>query len=96
MAGFEIFYHPRVVARDIPKLDAPARKRVRAAIERKLIARPEQFAKPLAFTRARLWTLRVGPWRVVFAMRRSELWVLRIGHRSEVYEDLSGRYVPSS
>lgn len=91
MAEFSLRYHPRVVRRDIPKLDVPTRKRIRIAIEHKLTERPEQFAKPLAFTRARLWSLRVGPWRVIFAMRERELWILRIGHRSEVYQRLEGR-----
>lgn len=94
MADLEILYHPRVVTRDIAALDPPTRRRIRAAIERKLQSRPEQFAKPLAYTRAGLWVLRVGPWRVVFALREAELWILRIGHRSEVYRKLGRRAVP--
>ncbi len=94
MAEFTILYHPQVVSNDIPKLDGPTRKRIRAAIERKLVSRPEEFAKPLAYTRERLWSLRVGPWRVVFASREEELWILRIGHRADVYRKLEGRVVP--
>jgi mRNA-degrading endonuclease RelE of RelBE toxin-antitoxin system len=52
-------------------------------IELKLPTRPEAAAKPLAHTTQRLWSLRVGDWRVVFALRDDEIWVLRIGHRRE-------------
>ena len=85
MPGYRILYHPLVRARDIPRLDPPVRRRIRTAIERKLTARPEEVAKPLAYTTRRLWSLRVGDWRVIFALRESEIWILRIGHRRDVY-----------
>lgn len=94
MTDFALRYHPKVVSEDIPKLDPPTRKRIRAAIERKLTTHPEQFAKPLAYTRSGLWSLRAGPWRVVFTMHQDELWILRIGHRSEVYKELGTRTPP--
>ena len=94
MATFTLIYHPKVVRDDIPALDNPTRQRIRAAIEAKLGDYPEQHAKPLAHTKQGLWSLRVGDWRVVFAMREGELWVLRIGNRRDVYNDLSRRAVP--
>ena len=87
-------YHSEVVETDIARLDRAAAKRIKAAIEAKLSTHPEQFGKPLAYTRAGLWSLRVGEWRVVFAMRGEEVWILRIGHRREVYKSLD-REVPS-
>lgn len=95
MAGFRILYHSEVVRRDIPRLDPPVRRRIQTAIEERLATRPEDFAKPLAYNRAGLWSLRVGAWRVIFALREDELWVLRIGHRREVYDALD-REVPDS
>lgn len=92
MAG-EIRYHPDVVRRDIPSLDPPVRKRIKAAIEQRLATQPEEFAKPLAYTKAGLWSLRVGPWRIIFALRGDEVWILRIGNRSEVYDALD-REIP--
>lgn len=88
MARFHILYHSEVVRRDIPRLDPPVRRRIQTAIEDRLATRPEDFAKPLAYNRAGLWALRVGAWRVIFALRDDELWSLRIGHRSEVYDAL--------
>lgn len=88
---FVVLYHPKVVTDDIPKLDRTVRRRIRAAIEAKLVQHPEDHAKPLAYTTERLWSLRVGDWRVVFALREQEVWILKIGHRREVYEGLSQR-----
>lgn len=91
MGELQLRYHPKVVQVDIKKLDGSIRKRIRSAIEKKLKSQPEQFAKPLAYTRQGLWSLRVGSWRVVFAFRGDALWILRIGHRREVYNDLESR-----
>ena len=70
-----LHYHPKVRKEDIPRLDPPSRKRIRRAIEAKLLTHPEDFAKPLAYTRAGLWSLRVGPWRVIFALRDQDVWI---------------------
>lgn len=94
MAAFKVLYHSDVVRRDIPQLDPPVRRRIQTAIEERLTARPEDFAKPLAYNKAGLWSLRVGAWRVIFALREDEIWVLRIGHRREVYDALD-REVPA-
>jgi mRNA-degrading endonuclease RelE of RelBE toxin-antitoxin system len=81
---YRLLYHRQVISRDIPRLDPSTRRRIRAAIERKLQEHPEAHAKPLAHTTQRLWSLRVGDWRVIFALRDDELWILRIGHRRDV------------
>jgi mRNA-degrading endonuclease RelE of RelBE toxin-antitoxin system len=77
-------YHPLVLSRDILRLDPPVRERVKVAIERKLTEHPEASAKPLAHTTRRLWSLRVGDRRVIFALRETEIWILKIGHRRDV------------
>jgi len=91
---YRLLYHPEVSARDIPRLDQSVRRRIRTAIERKLQEHPEIYAKPLAHTTQRLWSLRVGDWRVIFALRSDEVWILRIGHRREVYAELAYRQPP--
>lgn len=82
-SAYRVLYHPMVLSRDLPRLDPPTRLRIRTAIERKPTTRPEAAAKPLAHTTQRLCSLRVGDWRVVFALRDDEIWVLRIGHCRE-------------
>lgn len=90
----KLLYHPKVKTSDLQRLDSQVTRRIRAAIRSKLTAEPESFAKPLAYTRQGLWSLRVGPWRVIFTMREDAVWILRIGHRRDVYRDLEGRSVP--
>lgn len=93
---FQLLYHRAVIEDDVPRLDAATRRRVRRAIEHKLTSEPEAFGKPLAYTRSGLWSLRVGPWRVIYALRQDEVWVLRIGHRREVYRQLEARSPPAA
>lgn len=90
----KLLYHPKVKSSDLRRMDPQVKRRIRAAIRSKLSDEPESFAKPLAYTRQGLWSLRVGPWRVIFALREDAVWVLRIGHRKDVYRDLEGRSVP--
>jgi mRNA-degrading endonuclease RelE of RelBE toxin-antitoxin system len=91
---YRLLYHPLVLSRDIPRLDPPTRKRIRRAIEHKLTTHPEASAKPLAHTTQRLWSLRIGDWRVIFALREKEVWILKIGHRSDVYSARAYREPP--
>ncbi len=86
MARYLLRYHPLVVSRDIPRLDAPVRRWIQAAIEARLADHPEATSKPLAHTTQRLWSLRVGDWRVIFALRDVEIWILRIGNRRDVHD----------
>ena len=93
MIEYRVLYHPKVVKEDIPKLDPPIRKRIKGVIEQRLLTQPEEFAKPLAYTKAGLWSLRVGTWRVIFGLRADEIWILKIGHRRDVYQNMD-RNIP--
>jgi mRNA interferase RelE/StbE len=80
--------------RDLRRLDAPARQRVREAIDERL-ARDPRAGKRLAGVRdARsgrpLWSLRAGDYRIIYTFSDAEVWVqvVRVGHRRAVYEDL--------
>jgi len=86
VTNLRLRYHSKVIEDDIPRLDPPTRKRIKAAIETRLSQQPEEFAKPLAYTKAGLWSLRVGTWRVIFALRGQDVWILKIGHRKDVYQ----------
>lgn len=94
MPEYRLLYHPLVLSRDIRRLDASTRKRIRGAIEGRLTERPEASAKPLAHTTRRLWSLRVGDWRVIFALRETEIWIQKVGHRSDVYAEQAYREPP--
>ncbi len=83
---YEVVYHPNVQSKDIPKLAAPLRERIRKAIEMKLFMAPEQFGEPLRRTLKGYWKLRVGDNRVIYKVKGKTVLILRVGHRSEIYK----------
>jgi mRNA interferase RelE/StbE len=89
--SFELRYHPAVKEEDIPLLNAKLKKRIRTAIETRLVHEPQQYGEPLRKTLKGYWKLRVGDYRVVFKIQKKEIWVLGIIHRKEVYDQISKR-----
>ena len=84
-SGDNIFYHPHVVKKDIPKLDASTKKALRRAIEAKLATRPELYGLPLRATLKKYWKLRVGDYRIVYGIKNNKVYILIIAHRKDVY-----------
>jgi len=79
-------YHPEVKAVDIPLLNAAFKKRIRKAIEERLMTAPQQYGEPLRKSLKGYWKLRVGDYRVVFKVVDNEVWVYGIINRKDVYE----------
>ena len=88
---FELKYHPAVKEIDIVSLNARLKKRIRTAIETRLMTAPQQYGEPLRKTLKGYWKLRVGDYRVVFKIMGNEIWILGIIHRKKVYEKISKR-----
>lgn len=82
---FEILYHEEVVKRDIPKLSASWQKKIRTAIETKLMTSPEVYGKPLRRSLKHYHKLRVGDYRVMFRIEDQQVKIFVIQHRSKVY-----------
>lgn len=82
---YTIVYHPLVVRKDIPSLDASIKQRIRKAIETKLISAPDLFSLPLRRSLKGYRKLRVGDYRVVFRIEKQRILVLAILHRSVAY-----------
>jgi mRNA interferase RelE/StbE len=82
---FEIFYHPDVARKDLPRISADQKQRIRHAIEQKLAFFPHEFGAPLRHTLKGYWKLRVGDWRIIYKIEGKILTILRIGHRREIY-----------
>jgi mRNA interferase RelE/StbE len=89
--SFELKYHPDVRAVDIPLINSKLRRRIKKAIETRLITAPHQYGEPLRKTLKGYWKLRVGDYRVVFKIEESEVWILGIIHRKDVYEKIKKR-----
>lgn len=88
---FVLRYHPDIKAVDIPLLGARTKKRIKEAIETRLISAPHQYGKPLRNTLKGYWKLRVGNYRVIFKIVGSEVWILGIIHRKKVYKLIKKR-----
>ncbi len=83
--GLIAFYHPKVVAEDIPNLPKVIRERVQRAIKNKLLSYPETFGEPLRGSLVPLWKLRVGDHRIIFDVIENKVYIHAIGHRKHIY-----------
>jgi len=88
---FKIRYHPDVKVIDLPLIDEQIKKRIKIAIETRLMTAPHQYGKPLRKTLKGYWKLRVGDYRVVFKISDHEIYILGIIHRKKVYEKIGKR-----
>ena len=88
---FEIVYHHLVARDDIPKLSSEWRKKVRVAIEQRLVTHPDLYGKPLRRSLAGYRKLRIGDYRVIFKIEKRTVRILIIQHRSVVYENIGKR-----
>ena len=85
---YRVEYLASVVRDDLPRVAQPIRKRIREAIERKLMIDPLSFGRPLRYSLKGARRMRVGDCRVIFTIEEHTRTVLivKIGHRREVYE----------
>ncbi len=83
--SYEVYYHPLVKEHDIAKLSSVMKKRVKSAIESKLMTRPEIFGVPLRHSTRGDRKLRVGDYRIIFRIVKRQVKVYLIAHRSVVY-----------
>jgi mRNA interferase RelE/StbE len=85
---FQVRYHPSVLSKDIPKLPASYRRRIRKVIESKLFVAPDRFGEPLRRSLKGYWKVRVGDYRIIYKIAGFNVVVLRIGHRREIYKNV--------
>jgi len=73
-------------ARELRKLDPPARRRMQAVVELLAETPHPPAAKPLVDSGG-AWRVRVGDYRIVYDIEddRLVILVLRVAHRREVY-----------
>ena len=88
---YQLRYHPDVKAKDIPKLNKNLQKRIRIAIEKRLLSAPEKYSEPLRRTLKGYRKLRVGDYRIVLKIQGTRILILGICHRKEIYEKVEWR-----
>ena len=91
--AFTVKYHPDVKEIDLPLINVKMRKRIRRAIESRLMTAPQEYGLPLRKNLGGYWKLRVGDYRVVFKVAREIVFVLGIRHRKNIYKDVRGRII---
>jgi mRNA interferase RelE/StbE len=86
--SYTVQYDPRA-AKELAKLDRPVARRIASAVEALGDQPRPQGARRLVGYPG-LWRVRIGDYRVVYAIKDAELVVLalRIAHRSDVYRNL--------
>ena len=88
---FRLRYHPDVKAKDISKLNQTIRKRIKTAIEQRLLVSPEKYSEPLRRTLKGYRKLRVGDYRIVLKIEGADILILGICHQKDVYERMEWR-----
>ncbi len=88
---FELRYHPDVRDIDILQLNETLKKRIKKAIEERLLISPHQYGEPLRKTLKGYWKLRVGDYRVVYKVEGNEVWIFAIINRKDVYKKIIKR-----
>jgi mRNA interferase RelE/StbE len=89
--SFEIRYHPDVKDIDLPLIDAKTQRRIKSAIETRLMTAPQQYGAPLRKTLKGYWKLRVGDYRIIFRIMDQVIYILGIIHRKKAYEKIGKR-----
>ncbi|MGI8800837.1 MAG: type II toxin-antitoxin system RelE family toxin [Solirubrobacteraceae bacterium] len=85
---YVVKYDPRAL-KELTKLDRPIARRIATAVET-LSTEPRQPGARALVGYPGLWRIRIGDYRVVYAIKDAELLVLalRVAHRSDVYRNL--------
>ncbi len=88
---YRLRYHPDVKEKDLPKLNRTIQRRIKTAIERRLLIAPEKYSEPLRRTLKGYRKLRVGDYRIVLKLESDDILVLGICHQKDVYERMEWR-----
>lgn len=92
---WQIFIHPLVFKEDFKKIDSSACRQILKAIRKKLTKDPKAYGKALSGDLRDYWRLRVGDYRVIYAIEEKHIFVkiIKVGIRrdAEVYEAMLQR-----
>jgi mRNA interferase RelE/StbE len=88
---YTVIYHTDVKDTDLPKISKTMKRRIKKAIEERLMSEPDKYGKPLRKTLKGYWKLRVGNYRIVYKIKGRNVIVLGIIHRKAVYPEINKR-----
>ncbi len=81
-----------VAIEDLEELPRNLRERLLRAIGQRLTTAPTQYGARLRQSLAGLWKLRVGDYRIVYAVDKTTVTVWAIRHRRHVYPVVEQRW----
>ncbi len=85
MVEIKAIVYTQKFERDVRKIrDNSVKGRLRKQIEK--IAENPEFGKPLGYGLKGEWSIRIKPYRLIYAVQGDRLILLRFEHRKEVYE----------
>ncbi|MDA4125976.1 MAG: type II toxin-antitoxin system RelE/ParE family toxin [Thaumarchaeota archaeon] len=85
MVEIKALVYTQKFERDVRKTqDNSVKDRLRKQIEK--IAENPEFGKPLRYGLKGEWTVRIPPYRLIYAVHGDRLILLRFEHRKEVYD----------
>ena len=82
---YQLLYH-KGFAEDFTEINRDMQDRIERAIRERLGTAPEKYGSPLRKTLKGLWKLRVGDYRVVYAVRKNDVTIYGVIHRRKVYK----------
>ena len=82
---YRVEYLESVIKEDISKLPKIEKKRIKKAIEDRLINDPIHFGKPLRYSLKGCRRMRVGHYRIIFKLEAKIILIIKISHRKEIY-----------
>ena len=89
--SYKLRYHPSVKEKDLAKINETIKKRIRIAIENRLMVDPVKYGEPLRRTLKGYRRLRVGDYRIVYKIEQEDLLILGICHRKDIYKKAKKR-----
>ncbi|MDA4128265.1 MAG: type II toxin-antitoxin system RelE/ParE family toxin [Thaumarchaeota archaeon] len=85
MVDIRAIVYTQKFERDVRKIrDNSVKGRLRKQIEK--IAENPEFGKPLRYGLKGEWSIRIKPYRLIYAVQGDRLILLRFEHRKEAYE----------
>ena len=88
---YHLRYHPDDKDKDLPKINKNIQKRIKTAIEQRLVVAPGKYSEPLKRTLKGYRKLRVGDYRIVLKLEKDTIVILGICHRKDIYERMEWR-----
>lgn len=85
--SYTLRYSNHIDWKQFRKLSVRVKKRLKGAIEEKLLTDPVLFGKPLRTSLFGCRSLRVGDYRIIYRVEEETVEILLFGHRSTVYTE---------